>query len=86
MSHHRKRPEAPLDQFFRSVYDSLAKKVLEESSEGGLGGTPRGALPAEEERVAKDRRSTGARKAGKPLDSKTTRPAADAPNDEPTVH
>ena len=77
MSHHRKRPEAPLDQFFRSVYDSLAKKVLEESAEE--------VLPAEEERVAKDRRSAGARKAGKPL-GKATRPAATVPKDEPTVH
>lgn len=77
MSHHRKRPEAPLDQFFRSVYDSLAKKVLEESSEE--------ALPAEDERIAKDRRSAGARKAGKPL-GKTSPPASTEPKDEPTVH
>ena len=83
MSHHRKRPEAPLDQFFRSVYDSLAKKVLQDSAED--------VVPDEEARVAKDRRSTGARKAGKPLGStdgphrSTTAPAKES-TDEPTVH
>ena len=78
MSHHRKRPEAPLDQFFRSVYDSLAKKVLEASAhESGED------APVEDARVAKDRRSTGARKAGKALGGTT---ASKESTDEPTVH
>ena len=62
----------------------MAKKVLEESSEETV-------LPDEDARVAKDRRSTGARKAGKPLGGTDARRAstgtsAKVPTDEPTVH
>ena len=83
MSRPTRKPEkGSLDQFFRSVYDSLAKKVLEEEAEAAP-------LEAKTGRVVsrKTSRGAGASDARKSVPRKKAPDSPDAtPPSEPTIH